>query len=162
MESLIIFKVIKWKIVIDSHIFLMSIKNSLTMLVFKYEIRNRVKKLFLISEKIHNVHAKKKKILLWCTIGSINSQKWILFYSNQFVLFNLSFLPDLWFLEWKIKVSGKKTRCSHFTGTKAYTWRPFVKRSKLGCRGEEDGRGRGQVRGALDAKGKGWRRMDRG
>lgn len=34
------------------------------MLVFKYEIRNRVKKLFLISEKIHNVHAKKKKILL--------------------------------------------------------------------------------------------------
>lgn len=33
---------------------------------------------------------------------------------------------------------------------------------KLGCRGEEDGRGRGQVRGALDAKGKGWRRMDRG
>lgn len=65
------------------------------MLVFKYEIRNRVKKLFLISEKIHNVHAKKKNIIMMYKKISINSQKWILFYSNQFVLFNLSFLPDL-------------------------------------------------------------------
>lgn len=77
--------------------------------------------------------------------------------SNQCPSLDLSFLPDF------LRAKNQSKRGAHISSGHKGVYRRILRSLSLGVgRGGEDGRGRGQVRGAPDAKGKGWRRMDRG